>query len=54
MSAPDPGHPDWQGTAELVAGRECGTCTMCCKVMGIKEIAEIAVGLLKFWLKRAI
>ena len=37
---PDPGDPAWQGTTELVPGRECGTCTMCCKVMGIQEIAK--------------
>lgn len=33
MAAAPPAH-------ELVPGRECGTCTMCCKVMGIREIAK--------------
>ncbi len=27
-----------QTDADLVAGRSCGSCTLCCKVMGIREL----------------
>ena len=28
------------GGARVVPGRECGTCTLCCKVVGVLEIAK--------------
>ena len=32
--------PEDLGGGKPYPGKECGTCTMCCKVMGIKAIAK--------------
>ena len=34
--------PDWPGPPRPVPGRECGTCSMCCKVYNIAEINKPA------------
>jgi hypothetical protein len=40
MSASDPADAIAVSNASIVPGRRCGTCTMCCKVMGVAEIAK--------------
>jgi hypothetical protein len=37
-----PGDADPQNSVPIVAGRSCGTCTMCCKVYSIKELGKPA------------
>jgi hypothetical protein len=36
----DPGSPDQAVVAPIVPGKSCGSCSLCCKVVGVDELAK--------------